>query len=182
MIASTGDVVGRSFFVAHDGRYKMVIYCTRCWKDNPAGSQVCQRCGAKLEADNRSFIAKLLQALSHPEPMTVERAAWILGELKASEAVVPLIHLLLTSQDMGALEKAVEALGKIGDERAVDFLSKQIASSYLSVRLQTVKALKRIGGDSALSVLKKALNDPVSSVSLEAKAALGILESGEIKG
>ena len=25
----------------------MVIYCTKCWKENPAGSRVCQRCGAK---------------------------------------------------------------------------------------------------------------------------------------
>jgi len=67
----------------------VVIYCTRCWKDNPARSKVCSWCGAKLEADTGSLIAKLIQALSHPEPMTVERATCILVELKASEAVVP---------------------------------------------------------------------------------------------
>jgi HEAT repeat protein len=103
--------------------------------------------------------------------MTVERAAWILGEMKASEAVVPLIHLLETSQDMGALEKAVEALGRIGDERAVKLLSQMIVSSYLTVRFQAVKALRRIGGEQAHAALKKALNDPASLVSREAKEA-----------
>ena len=149
----------------------MVIYCTRCWKDNPAGSKVCSRCGATLEADNTAFVTKLIRALSHPEPMTVERAAWILGEMKASEAVAPLIHLLETSRDMGALEKAVEALGKIGDERAVKLLSQMIVSSYLTVRFQAVKALRRIGGEQAHAALKKALNNPVSLVSREAKEA-----------
>jgi hypothetical protein len=37
----------------------MVIYRTRCREDNPAGSKVCLRCGAKLEADNGAYIAKL---------------------------------------------------------------------------------------------------------------------------
>jgi len=159
----------------------VVIYCTRCWKDNPAGSKVCSRCGAKLETDNKTFNAKLVQALSHPEPMTVERAAWILGEMKASEAVAPLIHLLETSQDMGVLEKAVEALGKIGDESAVKLLFQIMVSSYLPVRFQAVKALRRIGGGQAHAALKEAFSDPASLVSREAREAKETLETIKTK-
>ena len=176
MIASTGISVGRSFFLALNYRCEMVIYCTRCWKENPAGSQVCQRCGAKLEADTGNYVSKLLLALSHPEPMTVQRAAWILGELRVTEAVEPLIRLLHTSQDMGSLESGVEALGKIGDEQAVDVLSQLISFSYLSVRLNAVEALRKIGGSSSLAALKKAQKDPILSVSQEASKAVKALE------
>ena len=160
----------------------MVIYCTRCWKDNPAGSEVCSRCGAKLEADNRTFVAKLIQALSHPEPMTVERAAWILGELKASEAIIPLVHLLEMSQDMGAQEKAVEALGKIGDSSAVDVLASESAHWPLRVRVQVAEALDKIGGPKAEKVLRTMLKDSSSQVQETANKALKTLESTTCDG
>lgn len=157
----------------------MIIYCTKCWKDNPAYSNECLHCGAQLERGNSiDFVTKLIHALQHPEPMTVERAAWILGELKAHEARDALIELLQTSQDMGALEKAVEALGKIGDDRAIDVLSHMLTRSYLPVRVKVVEALKRIGSAPAISVLRKALNDPASTVSKNAKEAIEILKSG----
>jgi HEAT repeat protein len=153
------------------------IYCTMCWQENSSASQVCSRCGVELEADNRTFVTKLIRALSHPEPMTVQRAAWILGELKAQEAVETLITLVQTSQDLGALESAVEALGKIGDERAIEAFARIISSSYLAVRLQTVKALGRIGGDQACAALQKALSDPIASVAQEAKKTIEALET-----
>ena len=155
----------------------MVIYCTKCWKDNPAGSEVCSRCGARLETDNKTFVAKLIQALSHPEPMTVERAAWILGELKASEAAVPLFHLLQTGQDMGALEKAVEALGKIGDSSVVDVLASNSARWPLRVRIQVAEALGRIGGPNAEKALRMVQKDSSTQVQEAASKALKILES-----
>ncbi|KTB48295.1 HEAT repeat domain-containing protein [Dehalogenimonas alkenigignens] len=153
----------------------MVIYCTRCWKDNPAGSEVCPRCGSKLEADNRTYIAKLIQALSHPEPMTVERAAWILGELKASEAIIPIVHLLKISRDMGAQEKAVEALGKIGDSSAVDALASNSAHWPVRVRVQVAESLGKIGGPKAEKVLRTMLNDSSSQVHETTSKALKTL-------
>jgi HEAT repeat protein len=153
----------------------MVIYCTKCWKDNPAGSQVCQRCGARLEGDETSYVTKLIHALSHPEPLTVERAAWILGEIRTAEAVEPLIRLLQTNTDKAALESAIEALGKIGDYRAVEALSHMVTSSFLRVRLAVVGSLRKIGGEQALIGLRKALSDPSYSVSSSARAAIDAL-------
>jgi HEAT repeat protein len=131
----------------------------------------------KLEADNKTFVAKLIQALSHPEPMTVERAAWILGELKASEAVVPLIRLLETSQDMGAMEKAVEALGKIGDSSAIEVLADNRDRWPLRVRIQVAEALGRISGSEVKKVLRAMLQDPSTQVQETANKALKTLQS-----
>ena len=160
----------------------MVIYCTRCWKDNPAGSKVCSQCGAPLETDNGSFIGKLIQALSHPEPMAVERAAWVLGELKASASVMPLVHLLQTSQDMGALEKVVEALGKIGHSSVVEVLASSVARWPLRVRIQVAEALRRIGGPNAEKTLRTMLKDSSSQVQEAANNALKTLESATDNG
>jgi HEAT repeat protein len=109
--------------------------------------------------------------------MTVERAAWVLGELKASEAVVPLFHLLQTGQDMGALEKAVEALGKIGDSSVVDVLASNSARWPLRVRIQVAEALGRIGGPNAEKALRTVQKDSSTQVQEAASKALKILES-----
>ncbi len=157
----------------------MLIYCTVCWQANPANSKKCSRCGADLEKSAISYRAKLVKALSHPEPETVQRAAWILGELKAAEAVEPLLALINRSEEPGALEGAVEALGKIGDRRAVPALSRLIRSSYLSVRLKAVDALQQIGGRAALAALRTAMGDPKSSVSQRAANALKSVGKGQ---
>jgi HEAT repeat protein len=112
--------------------------------------------------------------------LTAQRAAWILGELKAREAVEALIGLVQNSQEMGLPESAIEALGKIGDDRAVEVLAELITSSYLPVRIKAVTALKEIGGHRALTVLKKALNDPSPSVSRSAREAIEALHSAEM--
>jgi len=155
----------------------MISYCAKCWQENPTDSRVCRNCGARLAGDNANYVGKLIQALSHPEPSTVQRAAWILGELRSSEAVEPLVRLLQTSAEAGALESAAEALGKIRDERAVESLSHLVSSSFLRVRLAAVRSLENIGGQRSLVALKGALNDPNSSVVTSARAAIIRLQS-----
>ena len=150
----------------------MLIYCTKCWQENPATNRKCLRCGASLETNSASYLVKLIRALGHPEPQTVQRAAWILGELGDHAAVEPLIALLQNSSEMGALESCTEALGKIGDKRAVNILFSLVTSSYLPVRLIAVDALKKIGTPSALAALTKASTDTSGVVSSYAKQAL----------
>jgi HEAT repeat protein len=41
-------------------------------------------------------------------------AAWVLGELRETKAVPALTELLKRSDELGVIEAAVEALGKIG--------------------------------------------------------------------
>lgn len=157
----------------------MIIYCTKCWKDNPANNKACFHCGARLEVEENTYTSKLIHALSHPESLTVQRAAWILGEIKALEAVEPLIKLSQLSKEMGILESVAEAIGKIGNERAVDILSHLMTSSYITVRLKAIEALGRIGSTNARAALSKALHDPNSSVSVAARQALEVLDSSK---
>jgi HEAT repeat protein len=104
-------------------------------------------CGADLESlDKRGFSEKLISALRHPEPLTAVRAVWILGQIKEKAAVPQLIEVLSLSPDPYMQEAAALALGKIGDDKAVDALSKKLLdlNSYLIVRIASAKALEMI--------------------------------------
>jgi len=140
----------------------MVIFCTSCWMVNASGSVVCVRCGSKLETDGVDYISKLIRALGHREPDTVQRACWVLGELKSRIAVMPLISMLRVSRDPGALEAGVEALGKIGDEEALEILAAMALLSYLPVRLRAVEAIRNIGGDRAIQILEEVMKGNTS--------------------
>lgn len=113
----------------------MTFFCPKCWKEIPSGRETCPHCGARMaEEDAKPFVEKLRSALRHPEPETVIRAAWILGERKEISAVSDLIDVLQTSQDGFLAEAAAEALGKIGDPRALAALEGAAISGSARVR------------------------------------------------
>jgi HEAT repeat protein len=78
---------------------------------------------------------------------------------------------------MGALEKAVEAVGKIGDSSVVDVLASNSAWWPLRVRIQVAEALGRIGGPDARKTLETMLRDSSTQVQATANKALRALES-----
>lgn len=86
------------------------------------------------------------------------RAAWILGQIKEKAAVPQLIEVLSSSPDPYIQEVAALALGKIGDGKAVDVLSKKLLdlNSYLIVRIASAEALGMIGGEACEAVLETA--------------------------
>jgi len=102
----------------------MTFYCTQCWAEVPGAATRCPRCGDDIVARQArsDYTEKLIAALRHPEPTTPVRAAWILGERRERAAVEPLCRLVRDSSDAFLVESAVEALGKIGDARAVTAL------------------------------------------------------------
>lgn len=157
----------------------MTVFCLRCWAENRREDTFCRRCGARLDTRDKEFVAKLIAALGHPEPLTRRRAAWILGELRDRRALAPLIAAVEGSADPDLLEGAVEALGKLGDERAVDALARLLRSSYLSVRLKAVEALRSIGGPRATEAMRSALDDP--NVSVREKATRALHELGQVR-
>ncbi len=55
--------------------------------------------------------------------------------------------------------RVVEALGKIGDKRAVDTLISALGDDYWEVRLNSIEPLGKIGDVRAIPALKKALKD-----------------------
>jgi HEAT repeat protein len=122
----------------------------------------------------REYIAKLIEALDNPEPMTPVRATWILGELRAGEAAPSLIESSERhTDDPEFLAGVAEALGKIADESAVPFLITLAHASFLKVRLAAVEALARWRDRQAVAMaLRRALHDPNAIVREVARTAL----------
>lgn len=125
----------------------MTYFCPVCWAEVAAEQMICGRCGADLRAwEGQGYVEKLITALRHPEPTTPLRAAWLLGRLRAREAVPPLMELARSSPDLFLREAAVEALGRIGDPRSLELLRALARSESVLVRRAARRALAMIEG------------------------------------
>ena len=94
-------------------------------------------------------------------------------KLKAKRNVQGLIKALIYKKDATVRRDALEALGAIGDARAVEPLIAALKDSELYVRLGGAKALGEIGDARAVESLSAALQDSASDVRKNAAAALG---------
>lgn len=123
-----------------------VFYCVECWREMPPEATICPVCGADVErlSSERSYIQKLIAALKHPEPETPVRAAWLLGQLRATEAVPALMRVVQESPDPYLVEAAVEALGQIGDPACRATLVWAAREGAVRVRRAAVEALRRL--------------------------------------
>lgn len=156
----------------------LTIYCPACYAANDEWDTVCKKCGGPLTEERAGdFIERLVWALRHPEPTVAPRAAWILGERRDPRAVEPLLSLIERSKDLGVLEEATVALGKIGDSRALPALQHLLVHSYVSVRERAAWALGRIGDPGAIPALRQALADTSQAVRSAAQSALERWES-----
>jgi HEAT repeat protein len=141
----------------------MRIYCPNCWRDYPDDTPRCSVCGAALALtpSEEDFVAKLIRALRHPEPLTVERAATLLGQIGDRRAVEPLLAMLAGGAAPEALAAAAASLAALGETRALSLLARRLAdpASFLVVRLAAVRALAQLGGPAAEAALHRALGD-----------------------
>jgi HEAT repeat protein len=122
----------------------VTFYCFSCW--NEVGTaNVCPQCGADLhDLAGESYEEKLIRALYHREPTVPVRAATILGELGSRSAVEPLIEVANSSQDPYIQEAAVNALGRIGDLRALPCLDRLGRGGMLRVRRAADQAIRTL--------------------------------------
>jgi HEAT repeats len=103
----------------------MTFYCPICWSEVSKDDRTCKSCGTDLaSADARPMLEKLCSALSHCEPETAVRAAWILGEGREKRAVPELTRAVETTSDGFLAEAAADALGKIADPCALECLNE----------------------------------------------------------
>jgi len=82
-------------------------------------------------------------------------AAYVLGLLKDARAVPYLIAA--DDDDSGVREKVAEALGRIGDKRAVPVLIKLLKDSDINVSKEAVLSLGNIGDKKAIAPFKEYL-------------------------
>jgi HEAT repeat protein len=85
---------------------------------------------------------KLIKALKNTRAETREDAAFALGELRAEDAVIPLIDAL-DDWNIDVRSASAKALGEIGDIRAVDPLARAVRDR--SLRNLAIKTLIKIG-------------------------------------
>ncbi|MDI6711551.1 MAG: HEAT repeat domain-containing protein, partial [Bacillota bacterium] len=103
-----------------------------------------------------TYAQKLIAALEHPDPAVRRRAAWLLGRRRETGAVEALLAAVAANAgDPYLLETVVEALGLIGDPRALGTLTELLRSSYLPVRVRAARALGRLGGAAAREALRE---------------------------
>jgi HEAT repeat protein len=124
----------------------ITYFCRNCWKEIEKERSVCLHCGANQTAlDEETFIAKLIRALNHPEPESAIRAAYILGSLKAVEAVPALLDTIRTSGDVFIVAAAVEALGNMENIGLDDVMNSLMKESIpLPVRSAAKNALEKL--------------------------------------
>jgi hypothetical protein len=102
-------------------------------------------------------------------------SARVLGRLKATEAVSPLIDTLQHNQDGATRGGTAEALGMIGDRQAVLPLIAAMQDPSWTYRRCAAEALGRLGDDRAVEPLIDQLSDDYCDD--EAIDALGKLRS-----
>jgi len=129
-----------------------------------------------FEAKERADVAYLLDVLRR-DPRLRPMAARFLGELRAREAVRPLMQLL-GAGDRVTRSSAAEALAAIGDTEAVPALLERLQDEKEVVpRTFAITALGNLEDARALKPLCELLTDEDVLVRQSAANALGVLGS-----
>jgi hypothetical protein len=95
----------------------------------------------------------LLEALDQPDPAVRARAAARLGWRRSPEAVEKLLALLPSGVDETCA--LLDALGALGDPRALPALREYAGRKLLSRRRSAVEALRRFGDEEGLSEARR---------------------------
>ncbi len=85
----------------------------------------------------------MINALSHPERETVQRAVWILGRLKSIEAVKPLVSLFEQTDDPYSKAEILDTLDQIETPEAVGFIVRSLDSEISIVRRAAKSLMER---------------------------------------
>ena len=131
----------------------MTYFCPNCWKDFREDKSVCPFCGFRVKEfwESKDMVKKLIHSLHHPDSQTSLRAVWLLGKLKAPQAVTPLISLFGETEDIYLAKAVVIALGRIGGSEALSFLKNQATHPVKMIR----DIIKTILGNIDSNMFKK---------------------------
>lgn len=113
----------------------ITFFCPVCWSENASNKERCPCCGSDIrEHEKKGFEDKVINALNHPDRETVLRAAWILGRLKSSRAVKPLIRLFEQTADPYTKAAILASLDQTGKPEALAFITGSLDSETVIVR------------------------------------------------
>jgi HEAT repeat protein len=99
----------------------------------------------------------LLEALYAPDPSVVLLSIVLLAEIGFVDAVEPLLQLYRTTNAPLMQAAILEALGRLGDERALTLLLEASQSQETTVRIKALEALGRLGAKKSWGFLSTRL-------------------------
>jgi HEAT repeat protein len=99
-----------------------------------------------------------LESLSYGSPSVVLFSIAMLAQIGFTSAVEPLIQFCLSNPEPILYEASVEALGRLGDERALMLLMDASQHPLRSIRLRAVEALGRLGAKASIKTITAYLN------------------------
>jgi hypothetical protein len=101
----------------------------------------------------------LLEGLEAKDQSIVLFCIEMLAEIGFVTAVEPLRSIAKEYPNIIVRTKAVEALGRLGDSRAVSLLTDNASNTFPDMRMSALVALKRVGAPDALPALLKRMED-----------------------
>lgn len=105
-------------------------------------------------------VEPLIEALRGKDPNLRRAAIWALGQIKDTRAVEPLIEIWKTNRVNEIREEVIEALGHIGVDCSIDFLSGILLNfSEPKLRRLAALALSETKSTNAVQPLVKGLGD-----------------------
>lgn len=119
----------------------------------------------------------LVEALSYSDRSVVLFAIEMLSLIGFVTAVEPLMQVAETYPNTQVRAKAIEALGRLGDQRAEQLLVRLLRNPYPSLRASATRALERIGSPTAVPLLSERLM--TGTVHERLSAARALAKSGE---
>jgi HEAT repeat protein len=136
-----------------------------------------EACEALMNALNDEAF---MNALNDEDSNIRDRVIMALGNLQCKSAVTPLLRMLAAEEVAFRRETLIEALGWLGDARAVEPLAGMLKDERL--RYSAARALREIGDPRAIKPLIAAMKGADSSLRAEAAKALGMIGHEEAVG
>ena len=179
----TGDVVVaaiRYLSVIHAAGLPLLVIPLMDSKDNAVAIEAIQSCGKSGEAACAAALEVKLKSPDFPDALRPD-VILALGDLKDQKAVDDLIAIAKNpDQDKVQRVYAADALGKIGDARAVPVLKAMFSEGDALVRAYAASALAHFGLGDVFPMLIQGLKDDDWKVREQcAKALTGTLSAGQ---
>lgn len=119
----------------------------------------------------------LLEALSYADQSVVLFSIEMLSQTGFVATVEPLMRVAETYPNIVVRARAIEALGRLGDQRAESLLHNLLNNPYPSLRAAATRALERIGSPSSVPQLKERFE--AGSMEDRLSAARALARSGD---
>src|SRR3990172_5381361 len=121
-------------------------------------------------------IPYLIEALQYKDQSVILFSIEMLAEIGFVSAVEPLVAMAQDYPNVIVRSKAIEALGRLSDERSEPLLRDLLSNPYPLIRSSAVKALERVGSPGSIPRLKERITS--GDIQERISAARALAKSG----